>query len=96
MQHDLFEALSEDEFDLLAAKLECARVANRKLEYDLYELLDAIDSDYPFNQRMADLNNYSTPEWSGAVKVSDALNRIGDRAHAHRAIRDELHKILYA
>lgn len=87
---DLFDVLTEDQRDLVVAKLRSAIAHSLVIENDLHEFVDALDSDMPFQERMGAGMIYGTLEFDMADVIKKGMLHATEAASAQRNMRDEL------
>jgi hypothetical protein len=93
----MFDTLTEDEFDLLQAKLCSGALASRKVSNDIFDLVDDMESDYGYMERFAD-TDLSIPVGSKrrntSIAYSNGMFDATERATSHLVLYRELRDLM--
>lgn len=92
--------LTDDEHDVLAAKLSSAIAMSRAVQHRCDWFADALDIEMPYTERMlfirADESVYDSASIAAASIIADSINDATSAAYRHQLVADDMWELLKA
>jgi hypothetical protein len=88
--YGFLEELTDDEYALVMAKVNGAILAQRIVVDKLSDLLDGLEDDYPYRERIMVPVEYGNPDFHAEMAMANAMSSAGATLNKHEATRRDL------